>query len=183
MINEERQARPHSTYGAAKLAIDSMVQTRWREANCPAMALRQFNCVGERDVLHPYVVPEIYRQLREGDVVFLGNNSSRDFMYVGDAARIAVELLEKGKPGEVYNLGSQASIKIYDLARLVGIFMGKDVFVEEDYRRKRKWEIWNLQADNSKIYSVVDFRPKVGLELAIKRTIEYYKKNEDKWAF
>src|SRR3990167_8680551 len=39
-ITEEAPAMPHSTYGAAKLAIDAMVQTRWRESKCPAISLR-----------------------------------------------------------------------------------------------------------------------------------------------
>lgn len=182
-INEEMQARPHSTYGATKLAIDAIVQTRWKEAKCPAIALRQFNCLGERDVLHPYVVPEIYRQLLKGDTVLLGNNSYRDFIYAGDAVRIAVELLEKGQFGEVYNLGSQEGIKMYDLAVLVGEILGKNVTVIEDDSRKRKWEIWNLQSDNSKIYGVVEGRPNVSVKEAVRRTIEYYQYNPDKWAF
>ena len=182
-IDEEERLRPHSSYGATKLGIDALVQTRFQESGCPAIALRQFNCLGERDVLHPYVVPEIYRQLSKSDCVYLGNNSYRDFMYAGDAVRMATELLEKGNLGEVYNLGSEDGIKIYDLARMIGIFMGKDIFVEEDENRKRKWEIWNLRADNSKIYKVIEARPQVQLEEAVKRTIEYYKANEDKWAF
>jgi GDP-4-dehydro-6-deoxy-D-mannose reductase len=183
VINEESQARPHSTYGATKLAIDAIVQTRWREAESPTIALRQFNCLGERDVLHPYVVPEIYRQALASDYVYLGNNSYRDFIYAGDAVRMAVELLEKGNFGEVYNLGSEEGIKIYDLAKMIGIFMGKDLRVEEDPKRKRAWEIWHLQSDNKKIYDVIEARPKFTLEQAVKSTIEYYKSNPDKWAF
>lgn len=182
-ISEDFPARPHSTYGAAKLAIDAMVQSRFRESGCPVIALRQFNCLGERDVLHPYVVPEIYRQLCMRDTVYLGNNSFRDFMYAGDQARIAVELLENGKFGEVYNLGSEEGIKIYDLALMIGKIMGKDIQVVEDPKRKRAWEIWHLQADNSKIYSVVWGRPAVGLEEAVKRTIDYYRENPKSWAF
>ena len=182
-IKETHPATPHSTYGAAKLAIDSLVQTRWREAKCPVISLRQFNCLGERDVLHPYVITEIYRQALKSDYVHLGNNSFRDFMYAGDAVRVAVELLEKGKFGEVYNLGSEDGIKIYDLARMIGIFMGKDIFVEEDDSRKRAWEVWHLQSDNTKIYETVGYRPEVTLEKAVQWTIEYYKDNPDKWAF
>ncbi len=116
---------PRSTYGVAKAAVDNFVQVRWREAKTPCIALRQFNCVGERDVLHPYVLIEIYKQLRKfnkGDncTVYLGNNSTRDFQYAGDAVNIVVKLLENGNFGEVYNSGSERSIKIYDLAKLVG---------------------------------------------------------------
>lgn len=182
-ISESEPSNPHSTYGATKSAIDNLVQTRWAEVKCPAISLRQFNCLGERDVLHPYVIPEIYRQLRDGDVVFLGNNTFRDFLYAGDQVKMAVELTEKGMLGETYNLGSEEGIKIYALAKMIGIFMGKDIFIEEDESRKRKWEIWHLQSDNSKIHEVIEARAQVSLEESVKRTIEYYMQNEDKWAF
>ena len=52
--------------------------------------------------------------------------------------------------------------------------MNKDIFVEEDEKRKRPWEIWHLQSDNRKIYEVVDRRPEISLEGALRRTIQYY---------
>lgn len=181
-INEEHPARPHSTYGASKLAIDTLVQARWREKYCPVMALRQFNCVGERET-HQYVIPEIISQLHNSEVIWLGNNSYRDFIYAGDAVRMAVDLLEHGKFGEVYNLGSEEGIKIYDLAKEIGTFMGKQVFIEEDEARKRAWEIWHLQSDNTKIYKVIETRPEVTLEQALKKTIAYFEQNGKKWDF
>lgn len=183
LIDELWPTKPHSTYGASKLAIDTMIQTRWKESQCPAIALRQFNCVGERDTLHPYVIPEIYRQLLKSNKVRLGNNTFRDFMYAGDAVRMAVELLESDTYGEVYNLGSQDCIKIYDLARVIGSLMGKRIFVEPDEDRKRKWEIWCLQSDNSKIYNTISARPIIRLEEALELTIKYFEENQDKWAF
>ena len=144
-IKESDPVEPHSTYGVSKLAADGLVQVRWREAGVPAIAMRQFNCVGERET-HEYVIPEIISQLSKSNKVKLGNNSFRDFQYAGDAVRMAVELLEKGEFGEVYNMGSEDGIKIYDLANLIGKLMGHDsVEIEVDQARVRPWEIWHLQ--------------------------------------
>lgn len=185
-ITELDEVHPHSTYGAAKAAVDYLVQCRWREAQTPAIALRQFNCVGERET-HPYVIPEIIKQVHNGMSAFveieLGNNSSRDFQYAGDAVRMAVELLEKGEFGEVYNMGSEDAVKIYDLAPLIGELMGVTVTVKEDERRKRPWEIWHLKSDNTKLYSVIDYRPQVGLTEALKRTVDWFHSNGDSWDF
>jgi len=182
-IKESDPVTPHSSYGVSKVAADGLVQVRWREAKVPAIALRQFNCVGERET-HRYVIPEIISQLAEGNVVKLGNNSFRDFLYAGDAVRMAVELLEKGELGEVYNMGSESGIKIYDLAHLIGKLMGyKEIVLIEDEKRKRPWEIWHLQADNTKLYSVISYRPKVTLEEALQRTIKYFYSNGRKWDF
>ncbi len=148
-IKESDPVEPHSTYGVSKLAADGLVQVRWREAGVPAIAMRQFNCVGERET-HEYVIPEIISQLSKSNKVKLGNNSFRDFQYAGDAVRMAVELLEKGEFGEVYNMGSEDGIKIYDLAHLIGKLMGHEsVEIEVDQARVRPWEIWHLQSDNT----------------------------------
>jgi nucleoside-diphosphate-sugar epimerase len=209
-INESWPVVPHSTYGAAKAAVDALVQVRFKEASTPVLALRQFNCIGERET-HPYVVPEIISQLvrqtigskfREvtGDefpdkvvavkpddwkyrgTVRLGNNSARDFLYAGDAMRMAVELLEGGEFGEVYNLGSEQVVKVYDLARMVGEAMGfKEVLVEHETSRDRPWEIWHLQSDNSRINSVVKYRPQVLLREALAKAVAWFYGNGAKW--
>jgi len=170
-INEDSPARPHSTYGASKLAIDTLIQARRKESEVDAIALRQFNCVGERDILHPYVIPEIVTQIQKTNIVRLGNNTERDFMYARDAVISAVELLELGRLGEVYNLGSEDCIKIYDLAKLIGRIMGKDVAIYPDINRFRPWDIEHLQSDNTKIYKVIEHRPTVTLQEALELTI------------
>jgi nucleoside-diphosphate-sugar epimerase len=173
-ITEDHPARPHSSYGASKLAIDALVQTRWREAQTPVISLRQFNCCGERDVLHPYVIPEIIMQLQKGETVRLGNNTFRDFIYAKDAVAMAVELLEHGQCGQVYNLGSECGIKIYDLALLIAKIMGKPISIVEDPARKRPWDINHLQSNNAKIYDVVSLRPCTPLKIALERTISSF---------
>lgn len=193
-IDESFPIEPHSTYGAAKAAVDYYCQTAWRERKTPVIALRQFNCVGPRDILHPYVIPEIYKQLRQQKTtlsnvglggkakVKLGNNSYRDFLDAEDAVKMAVELLEYGQPGEVYNSGSETGIKIYDLARLIGKIMGfSDVEIERDESRVRPWEIWHLAADCSKLYSVIKYRPRFTLEESLRKTIAYFDETADHW--
>jgi len=180
-IKETDPVVPHSTYGVSKLAADGLVQVRWREAAVPAIAMRQFNCVGERET-HAYVIPEIISQLANSNSIQLGNNSFRDFQYAGDAVRMAVGLLERGEFGEVYNMGSEGGIKIYDLARLIGELMGhEEVTINVDGARVRPWEIWHLQSDNTKLYDVIEERPEVSLREGLQRTINYFYDNQQRW--
>lgn len=191
-ITENSKVVPHSSYGASKAFIDSWIQVRAKEAKTPCIALRQFNCIGPHET-HPYIVPELISQLNEcrlahrminKAIVKLGNNSFRDFQYAGDAVRMATELLEKGEFGEVYNMGSEDGIKIYDLAKLVGELMGfNEVDVIQDPTRVRPWEIWHLQSDNSKLYSAIESRPKVSLQEALKLTIEDFYSSGNKWSW
>ena len=180
-ITENDPVIPHSTYGVSKVAADGLVQVRWREANVPAIAMRQFNCVGERET-HPYVIPEIISQLSESTTINLGNHSFRDFQYAGDAVRMAVELLEKGDFGEVYNMGSESGIKIYDLANMIGRLMGHEkINIVVDEKRVRPWEIWHLQSDNTKLYKAIGERTPTSLEESLKKTIDYYYQNNKQW--
>lgn len=180
-ISESDPVAAHSTYGVSKLAADGLVQVRWREATVPAISMRQFNCVGERET-HEYVIPEIISQLAESNKVNLGNNSFRDFQYAADAVTMAVELLEKGEFGEVYNMGSESGIKIYDLAHLIGKLMGHEsVEIITDQARVRPWEIWHLQSDNTKLYNAIGERVPTSLETSLQRTIDYYFENNKKW--
>jgi len=176
-IDENYKADPHSTYGVTKLAIDHMVQVRWREAKTPAIAMRQFNCVGERET-HEYVIPVIIEQVHKSPHIKLGNNTFRDFQYAGDAVRMATELLEKGHFGEVYNMGSESGVKMYDLAKMLGAET-----VTPDPTRFRPWDINHLQSDNTKLYSVIETRPQISLEEALKRTVKYFKYNGNKWDY
>lgn len=190
-LNEETEVKPRSTYGAAKAAVDTYCQVAYMERQVPVIALRQFNCIGERET-HPYVVPEIISQLshqKQGwkdnvALVNLGNNSVRDFMYAGDAVETAVRLLERGELGSVYNLGSEQGIKIYELADMIGKLMGfQSVQVAQDKKRVRLWEIWYLQSDNSKISKAVGGLTIHGLEYGLRKTIDYFLANGGRWVW
>ena len=180
-IKESDPVEAHSTYGVSKLAADGLVQVRFREAGVPAIAMRQFNCYGERET-HEYVIPEIISQLHQGPNIKLGNNSFRDFQYATDAVRMAVDLLENGEFGGVYNMGSQEGVKIYDLAEMIGEIMGHDyITIDVDPEKVRPWEIWHLQSDNTKLYESIDTRPEVTMMEGLKRTVDYFLNNGAKW--
>lgn len=187
-ISEDSFVEPHSSYGVAKVAADGFVQVRFKEAGVPAIAMRQFNCYGPRET-HPYIIPEIIGQLAKFEggpkaTVYLGNNSFRDFQYAGDAVRMAVELLEKGELGQVYNMGSEGGIQIYDLAKEIGKVMGfGEVEVVPDPARMRPWEIWHLQSDNTKLYKTITYRPQVSFEEGLRKTVEYFFANGRRWDF
>lgn len=186
-LDENAPVVPHSTYGAAKAAIDALVAVRHKEAETPVLSLRQFNCVGARET-HPYIVPEIIGQIANQShtgpiTIKLGNNSSRDFMDARDAVEAAAELLETGTWGEAYNLGAESCIKVYDLATMIARSMGVSGTVEvvNDPLRNRPWEIWHLCSDNTKIYQKISYRPRYSLQDAINQAVTYYKENGYRW--
>ncbi len=186
-LTESSRVAPCSTYGCAKMAVDAWCQTAWKERQTPVLALRQFNAIGTRDITHPYVCPAIFRQLIgqnpvQDGVVYLGNNSQRDFIDADDAMRIAIELLEKGDWGGIYNSGSGESHYIYDIAEMIGDIMGfPSVEVIVDESRKRAWELWNLKSNNSKLYETIEYRPRLSFRESLEETIRWYVEEEFTW--
>lgn len=184
--SRDRQIEPCSTYACSKAAIDLITQSRVAESGVPAIILRQFNCVGERET-HPYVVPEIISQISKLDVdentVYLGANTARDFMYAGDAVQAAVRLMEKGEFGETYDLGSEVPHLIYELASIIGNLMGKpNIKVETDKSRFRPADVFYLRADNRKFTDATNCLPnQISFKEALKRTIDDYKVNGWSW--
>lgn len=188
-LSEEDVLAPVSTYASTKAAIDQIALARYREVGLPVIVLRQFNCIGERET-HPYVVPEIISQVQRapeydgGKIeIKLGNNSVRDFMYAGDATWSAIGLLKSGELGEAYNLGSQKSIGIYELAATIADIMkpGVELHIKEDPKKVRPNELWALRSDNSKIEKLIGLRERVNFEDALARTINYFHENGCKW--
>jgi len=181
-ISESVAIRPQSTYGVSKVAADYLCNVREKESGIHAISLRQFNCYGPRET-HEYVIPEIISQLAKKNVVYLGNiHAQRDFLYVEDAAEYAIELLEKGAAGEIYNLGSEGCISIKELAETIGGLMWSDpISIQIDKKKLRPWDIERLQSDNTKIHQVVKYRPKTSFEDGLKKTIAYFE--EHGWHF
>ena len=57
----------------------------------------------------------------------------------------------------------------------------EEVEIEVDQARVRPWEIWHLQSDNTKLYSVIGARVPTSLEEALEKTIKYFRKNNEQW--
>jgi dTDP-glucose 4,6-dehydratase len=81
--------------------------------------------------------------------------------------------------GRTINLGSGREISIGDLAQLIGKLIGKRVEVESDTSRLRpdKSEVERLLADNSLAASLLEWKPSVGLEEGLTKTIDWMKAN------
>jgi GDP-D-mannose dehydratase len=60
--------------------------------------------------------------------------------------------------------------------------MGHDsITINIDEARVRPWEIWHLQSDNTKLYSVIEKKSLTSLEDSLEKTIQYFKDNGNEW--
>ena len=157
-IRETNPLRPLSPYAVSKVTQDLMGYQYFKSYGLPIVRTRAFNHEGPRrgDVFvtsnFAKQVAEIEAGLRE-PVVRVGDlKPRRDFSDVRDIVRGYWLLLERGEPGEVYNLCSGRAWAIQQVLEfLIGASTVKGIAVEVDPERLRPSDVMVLEGDPSKI--------------------------------
>ncbi len=130
-FTETTPFRPRSPYSASKVAGDMLAQAFWETHKLPVMVVRPSNNYG------PYQFPEkliplMVTNLVEGRKVPLygrGENV-RDWLHVEDCCRAIEIVLDRGKPGEAYNIGGESERRNIEVVNLVIALMGLTTQVE-----------------------------------------------------
>lgn len=123
---------PDSIYGWTKLLGELAVESAVRERGLDAKIVRLFNVYGPRGLPEPttgHVIPAlIYKCLRtQGDLVVWGSGKQRrSFVHVFDVVDGIMQVVNHGKPGEVYNIGTPETVTIGELAVSIMNAVGPD---------------------------------------------------------
>ena len=133
----------------------------------------------------PYQFPEkliplmINNASRDKSLPVYGNGLNvRDWLYVEDHCRGILAVLEKGRVGEVYNLGGHNEKSNIEIVKIILRELGKpDSLIT--YVADRKGHDRRYAIDPSKANAELGWLPVTGFEDGIKLTIDWYKKNTD----
>lgn len=183
-MDEAHPLNPLSPYAAAKAGADRLVYSYWSTYDIPAIIVRPFNNYGPRQHLEK-AIPRFITSviLNEKPRVHGDGSAARDFIFVEDLCG-AIDLImhaDLGKvKGEVFNVASGIHRSIYSVAKDVVRFMGKDESVIE-FVGDRPGQVFRHTGDNQKIKNTLGWRPKVGWEEGLARTISWYRANEIWW--
>lgn len=140
---EETPLRPATPYGISKAAADQMVRLYAEKWRLPALVVRPQNHIGPGQS-SDYVTVALAEQLRDmasgkaPPVIWVGNlESERNFLDVRDVARGYRLLIERGRPGESYNMASGTLIKIQTVFDRLCVLFDVTPRVEIDEQRYR----------------------------------------------
>jgi len=178
-MNENHPTIPQSTYAVSKLAGERVVFTMHKEHDLPAVIIRPFNSFGP-NITQPYIIPEIINQMIDGnDEINLGNiHSKRDLTFVSDTARaIILSLVTEGIDGETINVGSERSIAIKDLVKMIAEIMNKEVTIKIDPSRFRPHDVETLVCDYGKASRLLNWQPEIQIKKGMELTIQWAKEN------
>ena len=182
-IRESNPLRPLSPYAVSKVAQDLMGWQYFRSYGMHVLRSRAFNHTGPRrgdafaESNFAKQIAEMEAGLRE-PVVHVGDlKPTRDFSDVRDIVRGYWLLLERGTPGEVYNLCSGLE---WSIERILNFLIGKStvphVEIRQDPARLRPSDVPVLRGSPQKIENALGWRTTIPLEQTLTDLLEYWRR-------
>jgi len=171
---------PNSPYAASKASSDLMARAYHVTHGLPVVVTRCSNNFG------PYQYPEkalpllITNAMRDIPFPLYGDGSHvRDWLYVIDHVKALILLLEKGVPGEIYNIGGSFSISNRDLVnQVLGIMKKPTTLIQPVADRPGHDRRYALNCDKLK---KLGWKPETSFQEALHETIRWYQAHKDWW--
>ena len=182
-IKENNPLRPLSPYGVSKVACDLLSMQYFKSYGTKVIVTRAFNHSGPKradvfvDSNFAKQIIEIEKGIKE-PVIYVGNlDAQRDFSDVRDVVKAYLLCVEKGIPGEVYNICSGKGIVIRDMLNKLIKLSGVNVEVKQDPKRNRPSDVLILEGDCSKFKKQTGWKPEIDYDQTLKDMLDFWRKN------
>lgn len=172
---------PNSPYSASKAGADHLVRAYHITYGVPTIRTNGCNNYG------PYQYPEklislfITNLLENKKVPVYGEGAQvREWIYVLDHCRAIDLILKKGRIGEPYNIGTGERKKNIEVTKMIlkNLGLGDELI---EYVADRPGHDIRYALNSSKIRRELGFKPKYKFKEGIKKTIAWYKNNQEWW--
>lgn len=189
LFSETTPYDPRSPYSASKASSDHLVKAWFHTYHFPTLVTNCSNNYG------PFHFPEklipliILNALDRKPLPVYGKGENvRDWLYVEDHAKALVTVLQKGKPGETYNIGGRNERKNINVVKTIcaildelrpnakGSYSDLITFVTDRPGHDLRYAI-----DATKLETQLDWKAEEDFESGIRKTVEWYLNNEWWW--
>jgi dTDP-glucose 4,6-dehydratase len=178
--SEDSALQPSSPYSASKAASDLLVRSYVRTYKFPALITRSSNNYG------PYQFPEKFLPLMITNAlddkplpIYGDGKQQRDWLHVEDNCSGILAVLERGRIGEIYNIGGSHVQENLSVAKRLLHATGKPENLLR-YVMDRPGHDRRYALNSRKIETELGWKPEIALEDGIRRTVQWYKDNT-KW--
>lgn len=176
---ENAPLNPNSPYSVSKAAADMLGRAYYRTYGLPVITVRPSNNYGWWQYPEKLIPVVILKALDDEPIPVYGTGENvREWLFVSDCADAVFEIIEKGKPGEIYNVGSGEEKRNIDVVKAILYILGKPesliTFVKDrpghDFR-------YSLNIDKMK--KEIGWEAKVRFEEGIEKTVRWYLEHLD----
>ena len=180
-VKESNPLRPLSPYGVSKVGQEMLAYQYFRSYGLKTIVTRGFNHEGPRRgevfVTSSFAkqIAEIEKGLKE-PVIYTGDlTSQRDWSDVRDFVRAYWLALEKGTPGEVYNIGSGKAWEVREMLDMLLGMTGVKVEIKNDPTRFRPSDVKVLVCDSTKFRQTTGWQPQYTFEQTLRDLLDYWR--------
>lgn len=183
-VNEQVTPRPGNIYAATKACQNMLGNIYSRAYGMQLIMVRAFNHIGPNQA-PIFVASDFCKQVAEiesgkkSPTLHVGNLSAkRDFTDVRDVVRAYGLLIQNGKFGETYNIGSGHAISIQELLDIILSLSATEILVSTDPARLRPSDIPIIEADISKLQETICWHPEISLKQTLFETLNYWREKQ-----
>jgi GDP-4-dehydro-6-deoxy-D-mannose reductase len=182
LISEEQDFHPMNAYAVSKIAQEMVAYQQFAEHGLHVIRTRTFNIAGPGEspnfVTSAFAqqIAEIEAGLRE-PVINVGNlEAVRDYTDVRDAIRAYGLLVQRGEPGEVYNVSSGQGVRIRQLLDiLLDLSCVHDISIRLDPSRLQPTDVPSQVGDATRLRSVTGWSPTIPLRQTLKDVLDFWR--------
>lgn len=177
-FSESTVPAPTTVYGAGKLAGEHITLAYHTSYGLSTQIVRPFNNYGPRSHFEGdsgEVIPKFILRAMAGRPLHIHGDGrqTRDFMFVRDTADWLVKMAgEPSLQAEVVNIGSGSDTSIGDLAEIILALTGSESSIE--FGEPRPGDLPKLQADTTKVKTLLDFELPTTFEQGLAETVAYF---------
>lgn len=173
VLSESLPTRPASVYGITK-AAGTALALALAEQGCPVTVLRPFTVYGPGQPDEMFLAAALKAAVEGRAFQMTEGRQRRDLVYVTDVVEALLAAAETDAAvGRVVNIGSGEGRPLCEVARLVWRLSGALGPLEIGARPAAAHELFDTCADITLARELLGWRPKVGLEEGLRRTLEH----------
>jgi dTDP-glucose 4,6-dehydratase len=178
--NESSPLQPSSPYSASKASSDLIVRSYVRTFNFPALITRASNNYGPFQFPEKFLPLMITSALDDKPLPIYGDGKQeRDWLHVNDHCGGILAVLERGRIGEVYNIGGLDVVENLTMAQRLLRATGKPETLLS-YVKDRPGHDRRYALSCDKMERDLGWKPAVSLDEGLRQTIDWYRTNT-KW--
>ena len=189
-FDESAAYAPNSPYAASKAGADHLVRAWHRTYGLPTLATNCSNNYGPYQFPEKLVALTIVHALRGERLPVYGQGENvRDWLHVEDHAEALILVLQRGRPGETYNVGGDSERRNIDVVRAICRLLDEMAPSSPNRAYERLIEFvadrpghdLRYAIDASKIATELGWRPRRGFEQGLRQTVRWYLDNRAWW--
>tara|TARA_Y100001970_G_scaffold228175_1_gene282528 strand:+ start:21 stop:1040 length:1020 start_codon:yes stop_codon:yes gene_type:complete len=181
--NENYPYKPSSPYAASKASSDHLVMSYIKTFNIPAIVTNCSNNFGPKQHPEKLIPKLIYNIIKNKKLPIYGKGkNSREWIYVSDHCEALLKVLNKGKLGEFYNIGSNINLNNIQISKMLlkvsKKIMNKNSNAKIKFVKDRPGHDFRYALDSKKIRKKLRWKPKTKILDGINKTFSWYFENK-----